>query len=145
VTHTLEYPFQTFSVMGIRTRRPLLQVTGSGLGVHIGPQDCVDAGLVAGVLAEPAEEVGVEADGDDFFWGGQDYFCGFPEGFVCGMGVRVGEDALADGGWAHAIQAVPVGLDFAAARGGAIAIRGLATRGFASSGVFRAAPSATLR
>ena len=36
----------------------------SGLGVHVGAQDGVNAGLVAALLAEPAEQVGVEAHGN---------------------------------------------------------------------------------
>jgi len=40
------------------------------LGVHVGAEDGVDAGLVAGVLAEPAEQVGVEVHGHDGFGGG---------------------------------------------------------------------------
>jgi hypothetical protein len=115
------------------------------LRLHVGAEDGVDAGLVAGMLAEPAEEIGVEAHGYDFFLRGQDDLCRFPEGFVCGMGVGVCEDALADGGGAHAIQPLPVSLDSAAAGCGPIVLRCLAVRGFASSGVFRAAPNATLR
>src|SRR5258706_9010029 len=38
--------------------------TSSGLGVHVGAEDGVDAGSVAGVLAEPAEQVGVEIRSD---------------------------------------------------------------------------------
>jgi hypothetical protein len=38
--------------------------------LHIGAEDGVDAGLIALVLAEPAEQVGVQAHGYDFFWDG---------------------------------------------------------------------------
>jgi hypothetical protein len=69
------------------------------LGVHVGAEDGVDAGLVAGVLAEPAEQVGVEADGDDFFGDRYDELGVFPEGFVSGVGAGVGEDSAADFGW----------------------------------------------
>jgi hypothetical protein len=61
------------------------------------------------------------------------------------VGVGVGEDGFADCGGGHAIQALPVGFDFAAAGRGAIALLCLAIGGFASSGVFRAAPNARLR
>jgi hypothetical protein len=47
-------------------------------------------------LAEPAEEVGVEADGDDFLGRGQNDLGIFPEGVVGGVGVGVGKDAAAN-------------------------------------------------
>jgi hypothetical protein len=72
------------------------------VGLHVGTQDGVDAGLVAGVLAEPFEEVGVEAHGHDGFGCGQDDFGVFPEGFVRGVNLRVGGDAFANLGGASA-------------------------------------------
>jgi len=108
------------------------------LGVHVGAEDGVDAGLVAGVLAEPAEEVGVEADGDDFFGHRHDDPGVFPEGFVGGVGVGIGGDALAYLGIGQAAQLVPVGGGV----GGSCPFR---SRGFASSGGARAARSARLR
>lgn len=41
---------------------------GSALGLHVGAEDGIDAGLVASVLTEPAEQVGIQAHGYDFFW-----------------------------------------------------------------------------
>jgi hypothetical protein len=77
------------------------------LGVHVGAEDGVDAGLVARVLAEPAEEVGVEADGDDFFGHGHDDPGVFPEGFVGGVSVGVGENSAAYFGWGGAAEPLP--------------------------------------
>ncbi len=79
------------------------------LALHIRAEDGVDAGLVAGVLAEPAEQVGVEAHGNDLFGCGQDDLGIFPKGSVGGVGVGVGENAAADGGSGLAAQALPVG------------------------------------
>src|SRR5712691_4692220 len=81
----------------------------SGLGVHVGAEDGVDAGLVAALLAEPAEEVGVEAHGHDGLGGGHYDGGGFPECGVGGVSVGVGGDALADLGVGQASQLVPVG------------------------------------
>ena len=63
--------------------------TGLRLGLHVGAEDGIDAGLVTGVLAEPAEQVGVEAHGHDFFWRRHDDFGGLPEFCVCGVGIGV--------------------------------------------------------
>jgi len=82
----------------------------SGLvGLHVGAEDGVDAGLVAGGAAEPAEQVGVEAHGDDLFWRGQDEFGGLPELSVGGAGVGVGGEDFVNRLGAHAAQAGPVG------------------------------------
>lgn len=62
------------------------------------------------MLAEPAEQVGVEAHGDDLFGRGQDDPGVFPEGSIGGVGVGVGENAAADVGGGLAAQAVPVGV-----------------------------------
>jgi hypothetical protein len=51
------------------------------LGVHVGAEDGVGAGLVAGVLAEPAEQVGVEAHGDDGFRVGVTILAAFQKSF----------------------------------------------------------------
>jgi hypothetical protein len=79
------------------------------LGLHEGAEDGVDAGLVAGVLAEPAEEVGVEADSDDFFGHRHDDLGVFPEGFAGGVGVGIGENSAAYFGRGRAAQPGPVG------------------------------------
>jgi hypothetical protein len=52
-------------------------------------QDGVDAGLVAALLAEPAEQVGVQAHGHDFFWRRDDDFGALPEICIGGMDVGV--------------------------------------------------------
>src|SRR5207253_945423 len=109
------------------------------LGVHVGAEDGVDAGLVAGVLAEPAEQVGVEAHGYDFFGNRHDNLGVFPEGFIGGVGVGVGKNSAADFGRRHAAQLLPVRAACAPER------RPLRLRYFASTTVSRAAPSVTLR
>jgi hypothetical protein len=107
--------------------------------LHVGAEDGVDAGLIAAVLAEPAEQVGVEAHGYDFFGRRHDQLCIFPEGFVGGAGVGVGENSTAYLGRRQAAQALPVcgtrGFEKGAVR----------LRAFANTGVSRAAPSATPR
>jgi hypothetical protein len=95
--------------------------------------------LVAGVLAEPAEQVGVEAHGDDLFGRGQDNLGVFPEGGVGAVGIGVGVDGAAGVGGGLAAQAVPVG------GGRARAGRSVRFRSFARSGDARAARSATPR
>ena len=109
------------------------------LGVHIRAEDGVDAGLVAALLAEPAEQVGVEAHGDDLFGRGQDDRGIFPEGGIGGVGIGVGEKAAADGGGGLAAQALPV----CTAR--AFLTRSARFRFLASSGGVRAARSARPR
>src|SRR5258706_11313037 len=110
--------------------------SGSSLRCHVGAEDGVDAGLVAGALAEPAEQVGVEAHGDDFFGHRHDNLGVFPEGFVGGGGVGIGKNSAAYFGRRHTAQPLPV-------RAARVLGKGLVRlRYFASSGVFRAAPSA---
>lgn len=87
------------------------------LRLHVGAQDGVDAGLVAGVLAEPAQQVGVQADGHDFLRRGHDDLGGFPEGGIGGVSVRVRIDSFADCVWGQAAQTGPVGA------GGAFGLR----------------------
>ena len=43
---------------------------------HVGAQDGVDTGLVSALAAEPSQQVGIKAHGDDFFRCGQDDFGG---------------------------------------------------------------------
>jgi len=72
-------------------------------------EEGVDAGLVAALLAEPAEQVGVEAHGDDFFGHRHDNLGVFPEGCVGRVGVGVGKNSSAYFGRCHAAQPFPVG------------------------------------
>jgi hypothetical protein len=77
--------------------------------LHVGAQDGIDAGLIAVLAAEPAQQVGVEAHGDRFFWRGQHHLGRFPE---CGVrGVRVGITGypFTDRSRLTATQARPVG------------------------------------
>lgn len=91
------------------------------------------------MLAEPLQQVGVEAHGHDGFGGGQHDLGVFPEGFVGGMSFRVGLDAVANGSIVRSTQLAPVSGG-GSASGGAPGLRG-----FASSGVFRGVPSARPR
>src|ERR1022692_2674722 len=88
---------------------PLRGWVCSRLGVHVGAEDGVDAGLVAALLAIPAEQVGVEAHGHDFFGDRHDNLGVFPEGFVGGAGVGIGKNSAAYLGQRHAAPPVPVG------------------------------------
>jgi hypothetical protein len=68
--------------------------------LHIRAQDGIDAGLVAAVLAEPAEQVGVQAHGRDFFWRRHDDLGALPEFCVGGAGEGGGamvQPSLRDG------------------------------------------------
>ena len=59
--------------------------------LHVGTEDGVDAGLIAALAAQPAQQVGIERHGNRFFWRGQHHLGRFPE---CGVrGVRVGSAA----------------------------------------------------
>ena len=113
----------------------------SGLRLHVGAEDGVDAGLVAALLAEPAEQVGVEAHGHDGFWRGHYDLGVFPESGVGRVSVGVPLDALAYLGVGRAAQLVPVGSNSAIG----FFARSLSPRGFANSSASRAARSATPR
>lgn len=76
---------------------------------HIRPQNSVDASLVAALLAEPAEQVGIQPHGHNFFRSGHDDLGGFPELFVRGMSIRIGGDPLPDCGGALTTEPAPVG------------------------------------
>jgi hypothetical protein len=95
--------------------------------------------LVAALLAEPAEQVGVEAHGHDCFGHGHDNLCVFPEGCVGGVGVGVGKNSAAYFGRREAAQPFPVGAIRAFEKGP------VRLRCFANTAVSRAAPSATPR
>jgi hypothetical protein len=49
------------------------------VGLHVGAQDGVDAGLVFALVPEPAEPICVEPHHHDFVRCGQHDFCGFPD------------------------------------------------------------------
>jgi hypothetical protein len=91
------------------------------------------------VLTEPAEEIGIDAYGDDFFRRGHDDLGVFPESIVGGVSVRVGEDAAADVSRRLAADAIPVGARGRRAR------RSLSLRCSASRAAVRAVLSATPR
>jgi hypothetical protein len=111
------------------------------LRFHIGAEDGVDAGLIAALLAKPAEQVGVEAHGHDGFWGGHYDLGVFPEGGIGRVSVGVPLDALAYLGVGRAAQLVPVRSNPAIS----FFSRSLSLRGFANSSVSRAARSARPR
>ncbi len=66
------------------------------MGVHIRAEDGVDAGLVAALLAEPAEQVGVEAHGHDGLGSGHYDVGVLPERGIGRMSIGVRGDAVAD-------------------------------------------------
>ena len=72
--------------------------------LHVGAEDGVDASLVAALLAEPAEQVGVQPHGHNFFWCRHHDFGAFPEFGIRGMGVGVGRNPFANAGRTHAAQ-----------------------------------------
>lgn len=57
---------------------------------HVGAQDGVDTGLVSTLAAEPSQQVGIEAHGDDFFRCGQDDLAVFQN---CASVARASESA----------------------------------------------------
>jgi hypothetical protein len=77
--------------------------------LHVGAQDGIDAGLIAAFAAEPAQQVGIEAHGDRFFWRGQHYLGRFPECSVCGVRVAISGYPFTDRSRCTAAQARPVG------------------------------------
>jgi hypothetical protein len=79
-----------------------------GLGLHIRPQNRVDPRLVAGGLAKPTEQVGVEAHGHNFFGNRHHYFCAFPECSVGGVSVGIGRNAFANGSSRSPAKPVPI-------------------------------------
>ena len=86
---------------------------GGGLagGGHIGAEDGVHAGLVAGALgAEPGDEVGIEALREQLLGGGgdEDGILDPIRGDVLPIGV--GGDGGFEFGFGHGVEAVPVGL-----------------------------------
>jgi hypothetical protein len=65
------------------------------MSLHVGAQNRVDAGLVAGFAAVPAEQIGVETHGNDFFWSGKYKLGSLPEVRIGSASVRVGVDTFA--------------------------------------------------
>lgn len=101
--------------------------SAAGDGGHVGAQDGVHAGLVAGALgAEPGDDVGVEAEGEELLGGGGD-----GDGIlvpVLGdiLPIGVGGDGGFEFGLGHAVEAVPVGAVFATVTFGADFLKGIA-------------------
>lgn len=90
---------------------------GGGLagGGHVGAEDGVHAGLVAGALgAEPGHDVGIEAQGEQLLGAGGDGdgILDPIRGDVLPIGVR--GDGGFEFGLGHGVESVPVGLVFAA-------------------------------
>ena len=110
--------------------RPLATVRR--LGLPVGAEDGVNPGLIAALLPEPFEQVGVEANGHDRLAGGQHNLRVFPEGFVGGASVSIGGNARANCRGAQASKSFPVSS-------------GIGLRGFTSRRAFRAAPNAMPR
>jgi hypothetical protein len=77
--------------------------------LHVGAQDGVDAGLIAALAAEPAQQVGIETHGDRFFWRGQHHLGRFPECGVRTVPVGISGYPFADRSRRAAAQARPGG------------------------------------
>ena len=76
---------------------------------HVGAEDGVDTGLVSAFAAKPAEQVGIQAHGHDFFRSRQGDFSGLPEFRIRGVGFGIGADAFANLGWRPPAETAPVG------------------------------------
>ena len=76
---------------------------------HVGAEDGVDAGLLSAFAAESTEQVGIQAQGDDFFRCGQDDLGGLPELRICGAGLGIGADVFANLGWRPLAETALVG------------------------------------
>src|SRR5436305_9152812 len=76
--------------------------------LHVGAQDGIDAGLIAALAAEPAQQVGIEPHGYCFFWRRQHHLGRFPECGIRGLRVRISGNPLADRSRRTATQARPV-------------------------------------
>jgi len=75
-------------------------------------QDGVDTGLVAALLPESAQQVGIQPHRHNFFRRRHND-CGiFPEIFIRAICVGVGRDALSDAGSTHAPQLAAVRATF---------------------------------
>lgn len=101
---------------------------------HVRTQDGVNASLVAPLLAEPAQQIGVKAHGHDFLSRWPHYLGVLPKLFVRSAGLGIGLNTFANLGIAHPPQMIPVGT---------LSLSDL--RGSASRNAFRAVPHATPR
>jgi hypothetical protein len=70
-------------------------------------QGGVDAGLISVLLAEPAQQVGVQSQGNDFFRRRHNDPGAFEQFFIRGRSVELGLNSLTDAGGTHAPQAAP--------------------------------------
>jgi len=77
--------------------------------LHVGAQDGIDAGLIAGFLAEPAQQVGIESHGYHFFRRRQHHLGRFPGCGIRGVRVEISCDPFTDRSRRTASQARPVG------------------------------------
>src|SRR5262249_44775243 len=80
-----------------------------GVRLHVGAQNSVDARLVATLLPEPGQQVGVKPHGDNLLAARQDDLGLFPEVLFCRMRVRIRLDECVNLGVAHPAQLAPVG------------------------------------
>ena len=70
--------------------------------LHIRAQDGVDAGLVAALLPEPGQQVGIQPHSHNAFRSGPYHFCIFPEGFI--RWANVGSEAMLRCIWASLMR-----------------------------------------
>lgn len=103
--------------------------------LHVGAQNGVNACLVAPLLPEPFEQVSIKPHGDNLFAARQNNLGIFPEVFIRGVRVGIGDNARVNLGIAPTAQLVPICT--------VLSLRGL--RCFASSNVFHGVLLATLR
>ena len=80
------------------------------LGVHVGTQDRVDAGLIGAVGAKPIEKIGVEAHRDGSLAARQYNFGRGPETRVRRVGLGVCRDGRMDLGVRQGAKPLPVGV-----------------------------------
>ena len=102
--------------------------------LHIGAQDCIDAGLVAALLSKPGQQILIQSHGHNRFSRGPYDFGVFPELLIRGAHLRVGGNAVAYLGVGPVTQLAPVRTR-----------AWLTFRRFASRSIARVAPTATPR
>jgi hypothetical protein len=79
------------------------------MGVHIGAQDCVDAGLIAALAPKPRQQIGIDTHCDRLFAARHDNACRLPECRVGRPDLRVLDDCRMNLFIGHAAQPLPVG------------------------------------
>ena len=76
--------------------------------LHVSPQNGVDAGLIAALLPEPAQQIRIQPHGHDLLRRRHNYLSAFPELFISGMNIRIRLNSLADAARVPTPQSVPI-------------------------------------